>query len=57
MHNFGRGMWRRISDYEKLQAPIISQQSGIEQFIQHLTILKQQKLSEKSLLQKKTRRK
>ena len=34
MHNFGRGMWRRVGDYERIQRNII-QQSSFEQFIKY----------------------
>jgi hypothetical protein len=49
MQNFGRGMWRRVADYERLQKPVL-EQSRLEpkvarleqwqQFIQHQNMLK-----------------
>ena len=41
MQNFGRGMWRRVGDYERIQRNII-QQSRFEQFIKHQALLKAQ---------------
>jgi hypothetical protein len=57
MQNFGRGMWRRVGDYDRIQKPMILQQSRLEQwqqFVQHQTTLKQQNLQESSLNQKQT---
>jgi len=45
MQNFGRGMWRRVGDFERLQKPVLLQQSRIEQwkqFAQYQTMLKKQ---------------
>lgn len=56
MQNFGRGMWRRVGDYERIQKPTLLQQSRIEQwekFIQYQTMLKQQKLRDEALAQQK----
>jgi hypothetical protein len=47
MQNFGRGMWRRVGDYDRIQKPMILQQSRLEQWqqiVQHQTTLKQQNL-------------
>jgi len=55
MQNFGRGMWRRVGDYERIQKPVLLQQSRMEQweqFIKYQTMLKQQKLKEEALAQK-----
>lgn len=55
MQNFGRGMWRRVGDFERLQKPVLLQQSRIEQwqkFVQYQTMLKQQKLRDEALAQK-----
>jgi hypothetical protein len=43
MHNFGRGMWRRISDYQKQQEQPIQQQpiSRLDQYLQYLQMQKQ----------------
>ena len=46
MQNFGRGMWRRVGDYNRMQEPFLLQQSRIqklEQFIQYQNMLKHQK--------------
>lgn len=46
MQNFGRGMWRRVGDYERVQKPILLQQARIEQLqkmIEYQAILKRQK--------------
>jgi len=43
MQNFGRGMWRRVGDFERIQKPVLLQQSRLEQwqhFIQQQTMLK-----------------
>lgn len=56
MQNFGRGMWRRVGDYERIQKPVLLQQSRMEQweqFIKYQTMLKQQKLRDEALAQKK----
>jgi hypothetical protein len=45
MHNFGRGMWRRVGDFERIQKPILIEQSRLEQwqqFIQYQNMLKKQ---------------
>lgn len=52
MQNFGRGMWRRVGDYERIQKPINLQQLRLEQlqqFIQYQTMLKQQKLRQQQI--------
>lgn len=36
MQNFGRGMWRRVGDYERVRAPMIEQQTRIEQWKQFM---------------------
>lgn len=46
MHNFGRGMWRRVGDYERIQKPMILQQAQMEkiqQFVEYQAVLKKQK--------------
>jgi len=46
MQNFGRGMWRRVGDYDRIQKPIIIQQSRLEQLqklVQYQNFLNQQK--------------
>jgi hypothetical protein len=43
MQNFGRGMWRRVGDFERIHKPMLIQQSRLEQwqqFIQYQTMLK-----------------
>ena len=47
MQNFGRGMWRRVGDYEKLNAPI---QARIEEWQKFL--LYQQQLNRQNELRK-----
>ena len=45
MQNFGRGMWRRVGDYERLHKPVLLEQSRVEQlqyFAQHQAMLKNQ---------------
>ena len=42
MHNFGRGMWRRVGDYERIQKPMILQQAQMEkiqQFVEYQAVL------------------
>jgi hypothetical protein len=56
MQNFGRGMWRRVGDYERIQKPAHLQNSKLQQwgqFVQYQTMLKQQKLRDEYLAQKK----
>jgi hypothetical protein len=51
MQNFGRGMWRRVGDFERIHKPILIQQSRLEQwqqFIQHQTY-KQQYMEQNSI--------
>jgi len=46
MQNFGRGMWRRVGDYERIQAPMLLQHSRVEQwqkFLLYQEYLKKQK--------------
>ena len=38
MHNFGRGMWRRVGDYERIQSPLL--QARVQQY---LAFIEQQK--------------
>jgi len=43
MQNFGRGMWRRVGDYDRVQKPLLLQQSRLEQwqqFVEYQTVLK-----------------
>jgi hypothetical protein len=45
MQNFGRGMWRRVGDFERIQKPILLQQSRLEQwqqFVQQQALLQKQ---------------
>lgn len=59
MQNFGRGMWRRVGDYERIQKPTLLQNSKLQQwgqlgqFVQYQTMLKHQKLRDEYLAQKK----
>jgi hypothetical protein len=34
MQNFGRGMWRRVGDFERIHKPMLIQQSRLEQLQQ-----------------------
>jgi len=55
MQNFGRGMWRRVGDFERLHAPQLLQQQRIEQwmyFREYQRALKIQQ-ARKELLEKK----
>jgi hypothetical protein len=36
MHNFGRGMWRRVGDFERIHKPMLIQQSRLEQWQQFI---------------------
>lgn len=36
MQNFGRGMWRRVGDYERLQSPQLLQQERMKQYLAYL---------------------
>lgn len=49
MQNFGRGMWRRVGDYERLQKPILLEQIRVEKFIQY-----QQRLRAHNKIQQNT---
>ena len=40
MHNLGRGMWRRVGDFERNQVPQIIRNSQIEQTLQYLDYIK-----------------
>ena len=33
MQNFGRGMWRRVGDFERLQVPQINKQQQLQQYL------------------------
>ena len=43
MQNFGRGMWRRVGDYQRIQSPQIVRDNQIQQLQQYLAIAEQQK--------------
>jgi len=36
MHNFGRGMWRRLGDFERIQSPQILKQMQLEQYLHYI---------------------
>jgi hypothetical protein len=42
MQNFGRGMWRRVADYDRIQAPKIAKNQYL-QYQQYLAIVQYQK--------------
>jgi hypothetical protein len=58
MQNFGRGMWRRVGDFERIQVPQIIKHSQLQQALQYkeyITNLQQQKYIEeyrKKMLEK-----
>ena len=33
MQNFGRGMWRRVGDYERIHVPIIHKNYELERYL------------------------
>jgi hypothetical protein len=40
MHNLGRGMWRRVGDFERIQVPQILRQSQFEQALLYQEYIK-----------------
>jgi hypothetical protein len=55
MQNFGRGMWRRVGDFERIHKPMLIQQSRLEQwqqFVQQQDMLKKQQTKTQNLTQK-----
>jgi hypothetical protein len=42
MHNFGRGMWRRLGDFERIQSPQILKQMQLEQYLLYIENLQRQ---------------
>jgi hypothetical protein len=46
MQNFGRGMWRRVGDYDRVRVPMIEQQVRIEQLQQYILYQRQLKIQE-----------
>jgi hypothetical protein len=55
MQNFGRGMWRRVGDFERIHKPMLIQQSRLEQwqqFVQYQDMLKKQQTKTQILTQK-----
>jgi hypothetical protein len=43
MQNFGRGMWRRVGDYERTQVPIINKNYELEKYLGLMEYIKQQR--------------
>ena len=41
MRNFGRGMWRRVGDFEKPHAPQINKHNQIQEYLALMQYLKQ----------------
>ena len=46
MQNFGRGMWRRIGDYDRLQTPQVLQQNRLQQYLVYIEYQKALKREE-----------
>ena len=44
MQNFGRGMWRRVGDYERIQAPQVLKNDQIQK---HLALIEYQKIKQR----------
>jgi len=55
MHNFGRGMWRRVGDYERVQLPLINKmnQYNIYMYLMQLNKDKEIKSYREKKLQNK----
>ena len=43
MQNFGRGMWRRVGDYERIHVPIIHKNYELERYLALMEYNKQQR--------------
>jgi hypothetical protein len=43
MQNFGRGMWRRVGDYERIQVPLINKNYELEKYLGLMEYIKQQR--------------
>ena len=43
MQNFGRGMWRRVGDYERIQVPRINKNYELEKYLVLMEYIKQQR--------------
>jgi len=41
MQNFGRGMWRRVGDYERIQSPLLLKKAQIEQLLLYKEYMQQ----------------
>lgn len=46
MQNFGRGMWRRVGDYEKIHVPIINKNTELEYYLALMEYHKKQRLKQ-----------
>ena len=40
MHNFGRGMWRRVGDYERINTPVLMRIQKMQQYELYLQQVK-----------------
>jgi hypothetical protein len=43
MHNLGRGMWRRVGDFERLRVPQLEQQLKLQQYLAFIEFQKEKK--------------
>jgi hypothetical protein len=46
MHNFGRGMWRRVGDYERIQVPLIEKMNQYQIYTHLMQLRKQKEIKE-----------
>ena len=46
MYNLGRGMWRRVGDFERLRAPQIEKQLKIQNYLAFIEFQKEKKRQE-----------
>ena len=46
MHNFGRGMWRRVGDYDRVQAPQVQKNFELQYYLALLEQSKRQRLEQ-----------
>ena len=42
MQNFGRGMWRRVGDYERIQTPQVLKNNQIQKYLEFIEYKKSQ---------------
>lgn len=46
MQNFGRGMWRRVGDYERIHVPNINKNNELQHYLALMEYHKQQRLKQ-----------